>query len=60
MDYSKFGDELVGLVGGEDNVSELEHCVTRLRFALKDEGKAKTDEIKKLDGVISVIEAAGQ
>lgn len=60
MDYDKFSDTLVGLVGGKDNVSELEHCVTRLRFVLKDEAKAQTSDIKKLDGVMSVVRAAGQ
>ena len=33
MDYSKFGDELVGLVGGEDNVSELDLKVLRTSIA---------------------------
>lgn len=33
MDYSKFGDELVGLVGGEDTVSELDLKVLRTSIA---------------------------
>lgn len=60
MDYKQFADDVVDLVGGADNVEELEHCVTRLRFVLRDEGKARTDEIRKLEGVMSVVQAAGQ
>lgn len=60
MDYQSFADNIVDLVGGSENVSELEHCVTRLRFVLKDEERAQTDAIKKLDGVMSVVQAAGQ
>ena len=60
MDYQVFADNIVDLVGGQSNVLELEHCVTRLRFVLKDEGRAQTDAIKKLDGVMSVVQAAGQ
>lgn len=47
-------------VGGEGNVSSLTHCVTRLRFTLKDESKADIKAIEALDGVMSVQRAAGQ
>ena len=36
------------------------HCITRLRFKLKDESKANTDILNQTDGVISVIQANGQ
>lgn len=38
----------------------LTHCVTRLRFQLKDEGKANTDVLKNMDGVVTVMQTAGQ
>lgn len=60
MDYGTFADQVVDLVGGPQNVNGLEHCVTRLRFVLKDESKADTPAIEKLDGVLSVVKAAGQ
>lgn len=60
MNYEQFADELVGLVGGKDNVIELVHCVTRLRFTLVDVTKAQTEEIKKLKGVLSVIDTGKQ
>lgn len=51
---------IVTLVGGVDNVKSLVHCVTRLRFKLKDESIADTDAIKDLDGVMTVVKSGGQ
>ena len=48
MNYQELGDKILTLVGGRENVSGLTHCATRLRFNLKDEGKAQTDTLKKL------------
>lgn len=45
-------------VGGEKNVSHLEHCSTRLRFTLIDNSKANIAELKKIDGVVGVVTAA--
>lgn len=56
--YDELAKGIVAHVGGEDNVSK--HCVTRLRFVLKDENKADTDYLKKRDGVITVAKAGGQ
>ena len=47
MNYQELGDKILTLVGGKENVSGLTHCATRLRFNLKDEGKAQTDALKK-------------
>ena len=52
--------QIVELVGGKDNVNSLIHCVTRLRFKLKDESKADDDAIKNLHGVMGVAHAGGQ
>lgn len=59
-DYNALAKSIIELVGGEENVVSLAHCMTRLRFKLKDHSKAKTDELKKLNGVIKVLEAGGQ
>ncbi len=55
MDYKQFGDDVVRLVGGKENVIGLEHCVTRLRFTLKDKSLADIDAIKSLKGVMGVV-----
>ncbi len=59
-DYKALANDIVKNVGGEENVDGLRHCVTRLRFNLKDESKADTDTIKQLDGVVTVMKASGQ
>ncbi len=47
-------------IGGEENVENLRHCITRLRFNLKDEDKANTDYLKKRDGIVTIVKSAGQ
>lgn len=47
-------------VGGKSNVKDVIHCITRLRFTLKDESKADTDGLKATKGVIDVIQSGGQ
>ena len=58
--YDELAATIVELVGGKENVVSLTHCVTRLRFKLKDEDIAKTDELNGTKGVVSVIQAGGQ
>ena len=50
--YDEISKNIVDLVGGKDNISFFTHCVTRLRFNLKDEKKADKDAIDKLKGVL--------
>ncbi|HEM6303336.1 TPA: PTS glucose transporter subunit IIA [Streptococcus suis] len=59
-DYSELAKDIVDHVGGKENISSLKHCVTRLRFGLKDESKADTDYLKARDGVVTVVQAGGQ
>lgn len=47
-------------VGGSENIISLTHCVTRLRFKLKDEAKANTDILKETEGIVTVIQSSGQ
>ena len=60
MDDQKTAQEILRHVGGRENVSELTHCFTRLRFVLKDREKADREKISRLEGVITVVENAGQ
>lgn len=61
-DYGKLSQEIIDGVGGEQNIISLYHCVTRLRFKLKDETIAKInkEKIQKLPGVLSIVESNGQ
>ena len=56
----KEAKELLELVGGRENVNNLVHCATRLRFELKDEGLARKKEIEEKSYVLSVVVSGGQ
>lgn len=58
--YEPLAKEIIKNIGGKENISSLTHCVTRLRFYLKDESKASDEVIKKMDGVVTVLKSAGQ
>lgn len=60
MNYSDLAKEILENIGGEENVQNLTHCATRLRFNLKDDKKAKTEEIKNTAGVMGVTQSGGQ
>lgn len=60
LDYKQTAIDIVRLVGGAENVQTLGHCMTRLRFILKDENKADTEAIKKIKGILGVVSAGGQ
>lgn len=60
MKYEKLSKDIIKNVGGKENVNSLTHCITRLRFKLKDESKANTDVLKKMDGVVTVVQSGGQ
>ncbi|MEG2837666.1 MAG: PTS transporter subunit EIIB, partial [Erysipelotrichaceae bacterium] len=59
-DYSKLASDIIENVGGKDNIISVLHCVTRLRFKLKDDSLANTDALKKMNGVVTVMMAGGQ
>jgi PTS system beta-glucosides-specific IIC component len=52
--------EIVARVGGEGNVKLAAHCMTRLRFTLNDEGKVDLEALKRLEGVMGVVQQGGQ
>lgn len=58
--YDGLARIIINNVGGKGNVVNLTHCVTRLRFQLKDESKANTDILKSTDGIVTVIQSGGQ
>ncbi len=58
--YESLAKEILANVGGKENINSLTHCVTRLRFRLKDESKANDDALKNNPGVVTVMKSAGQ
>ncbi|MDN6617556.1 MAG: beta-glucoside-specific PTS transporter subunit IIABC [Enterococcus sp.] len=58
--YRELAEKIVENVGGKDNINSLTHCITRLRFKLKDESKANDDVLKNMDGVVTIMHSAGQ
>ena len=59
-DYRKLAETIISNVGGKDNVKDVSHCMTRLRFGLKDNTKVNTAELEKLDDVMRVVVIGGQ
>ena len=60
MDYTKVGKQILERVGGKDNVISLVHCMTRLRFTLKDESIVDDELVKKTKGVMGIMKKSGQ
>ena len=50
--FQKLSENIVNYIGSKDNVTYFVHCVTRLRFNLKDKSLSKPEEIEKLPGVL--------
>lgn len=51
---------ILQMVGGEENIRSCTHCATRLRLLLNDDGKADTEAIRQLPGVLAVVVSGGQ
>lgn len=60
MDYQAIAKEILKDVGGKDNIVDVTHCYTRLRFILKDTKQANKEALLQTEGVISVVESGGQ
>ena len=60
MENKELSNKLIELVGGKNNIKYVTHCVTRLRFVLKDEKKVKKEEIDNLEDVIGSTFGSGQ
>lgn len=58
--YDGLARIIIQNVGGKSNIISVAHCITRLRFKLKDESKANKEVLESTDGVIKVMQASGQ
>jgi len=58
--YTDLAKDIIKNVGGENNIISLTHCITRLRFQLKDESKANDKVLNEMKGVVTVMKSGGQ
>ena len=58
--YTNLAKDIIENVGGKDNIKDLRHCITRVRFRLFDESKANDEVLKKTDGVMSIVKGGGE
>lgn len=59
-EYTILARDIIKNVGGRENISGLKHCITRLRFNLKDESKANDNVLKNMKGIVTVAKGSGQ
>ncbi len=59
MNLEKTAKQIVDALGGSENITHLTHCMTRLRFNLKDESKADLETLKAVEGVMGVATGGG-
>ena len=52
--------DVLRAVGGKENVTGVAHCMTRLRFNLKNMDLPNQDEVKAIPGVLGVTVGGGQ
>ncbi len=53
----RIAEDVLQAVGGKENVATVTHCMTRLRFTLKDKSVPNVDVVKAVPGVIGVLDA---
>lgn len=58
--YDGLARVIIQNVGGKANIEGLTHCVTRLRFKLKDENLAQSEVLKQTDGIMTIMQSGGQ
>lgn len=60
MSKKELAMSIIEKVGGEDNIQFVTHCMTRLRFSLKDVSKADVDGLKSMKEILGVVDKGGQ
>lgn len=60
LNYDEVAKNIIANIGGKENINSVRHCITRVRFRLKDESKANDDIVKNLEGVLSVVHGGGE
>ena len=60
MNFNKMAKEILVNVGDVENIKEVIHCYTRLRFTLIDKEKINKEKLQKIEGVLTVQESMDQ
>lgn len=60
MSKKEMAKSIVEKIGGPENVVKYTHCVTRLRFVLKNEDKIDEEGLKTISGVMGAVNRGGQ
>lgn len=50
--YEDLANSVIDLVGGKENITFFTHCITRLRFNVKDKSLVKKEAIEQVQGVM--------
>ena len=58
--YKQLAVDIIEKVGGEDNIAEMSHCMTRLRLSLKDDQLVNKEALEQLPEVMRVVLLGGQ
>ena len=56
----KIAQGILEKVGGVDNVANVVHCMTRLRFDFKDRSLVDEEGVKQVPGVLGCVNSGGQ
>ena len=56
----KIAEEVLAAVGGSENIVSVTHCMTRLRFVLKDQSIPNKKKLESIKGVMGTNIAGGQ
>ncbi len=60
MNYRTLAKSILSDIGGFENIVSFTHCLTRLRFNLKDEERVNSAHLKETRGVMGVVISGGQ
>lgn len=60
MKYEKLVNDILANIGGKDNIADVAHCMTRLRFKLKDGSKFNKAQLENISGVVGTAVANNQ
>lgn len=58
--YAALAQQIIAAIGGADNVAAVTHCMTRLRFVVKDNERVDSATLKGLKGVLGVVRSDNQ